>query len=105
VRIRRFYAGKDPGVVGMLVPLHVVELALRLESFILPEAHRPVFAVIDLGIASASRRPPGGLKTRPPELGPLNAIGRNQWSARFNHVGDDYVIHSGLASDWVTVDK
>jgi hypothetical protein len=105
VRIRRFYAGKDPGVVGMLVPLQVVELTLRLESFILPEAHRPVFAVIDLGIAGASRRPPGGLKTRPAELGPLNAIGRNQWFARFNHVGDDYVIHSGLASDWVTVDQ
>ena len=105
VRIRRFYGGKDPGVVGMLVPVKVVELTLSLESFILPEAHPPVFAVIDRGMAGASRRRPGALNTRPAELGPLNAIGRNQWFARFDHAGDDYVIHSGLASDWVTVEQ
>jgi hypothetical protein len=104
-RIRRFYGGKDRGVVGMPVPLQVVELAPRLESFILAEAHRPVFALIDLGVAGTSRRGPGGLKTRPAELGPLNAIGRNQWFARFNQAGDDSVIHSGLASDPVTVDQ
>jgi len=103
VRIRRFYSGKDPGVLGMLVPLQVVELTLRLESFMLPEARRPVFAVVDSGAAGASRRRPGGLKTRPVELGPLNAMGRNQWFARFDRAGDDYVIHSGLASNWVTV--
>jgi hypothetical protein len=102
VRIRRFYGGKDPAVLGMLSPLQVVELVLRLESFMLPEARRPVFAVVDVGAAGASRRRPGGLKTRPVELGPLNAIGRNQWFARFDRAGDDYVIHSGLASDWVT---
>lgn len=105
MRIRRFYAGKDPIVIGMLVPLQIVELTLRLESFILPQARRPVFAVVHVGIAGGPRKPPGGLKSRPAELGPLNAMGRNQWFARFNHVGDDYVIQSGLASDWVTVEQ
>jgi hypothetical protein len=33
----------------------------------------------------------------------LNAIGRNQWSVNFLRAGDDYVIKSGLASNWVTV--
>jgi hypothetical protein len=102
-RIRRFYSGKDAAVVGVLVPLQVVELTLRLESFMLPEAQRPVLAVVDPGVGGASRRRPGGLKTRPVELGPLNAIGRNQWFTRFNRAGDDYVIRSGLTSDWVTV--
>lgn len=103
VQIRRFYAGKNPDVVGMLAPLRIVELTLRLESFLLPEARRPVSAVVDVGAAGAPRRRPGELSTRPAELGTLNAMGRNQWFARFNHAGDDYVIHSGFASDWVTV--
>jgi hypothetical protein len=104
VRIRRFYGGQDPGVVGMLVPLQIVELTLRLESFVLAEVRRPVFAVINVNIAGASRGLPGVLSTRPAELGPLNAIG-NQWFARFNHVGDLFVIPRGLASDWVTAQQ
>jgi hypothetical protein len=35
-------------------------------------------------------------------LGPLNAMGQNQWFARFARAADDYVIESGLASNWVT---
>jgi len=58
---------------------------------------------VDLSLAGASGKRPGGLKVRPVELGPLNAIGRNQWFARFDRAGDDYVIHSGLSSNWVTV--
>jgi len=30
-------------------------------------------------------------------------MGGNQWFANFNNAGDNYVIKSGLVSDWVTV--
>jgi hypothetical protein len=87
----------------MLVPLPRVELLLRLESFALPGGDRPVFAKRDTGVADASRRRPGTLQNRPVELGPLDAMGRNQWFERFDRVGDDYVIKSGSVSNWVTV--
>jgi hypothetical protein len=34
---------------------------------------------------------------------PLDARGQNQWFARFDHLGDNSVIKSGLASKWMTV--
>jgi hypothetical protein len=100
LRIRRRYYGK---ALGTLVPVHRVELLLRLENFALPGGYRPVFAKLDTGFPDASGRRRGTLRNRPVELGPLNAIGQNQWFARFGGVGDDYVIMSGLASDWVTM--
>lgn len=103
LRIRRYYHGSDPDVIGMLVPLRRVELLLRLESFALPGGDRPVFAKRDTGVADASRRRSGTLQNRPVELGPLDAMGRNQWFERFDRVGDDYVIKSGSVSNWVTV--
>ena len=55
-------------------------------------------------IVAGGRRPVGRERYRvPAELGPLNAMGRNQWFANFNNAGDDYVIKSGLASGWMTV--
>ena len=103
LRIRRFYYGRDIGVVGMSAPLQRVELLLRLENFALPGGLRPVFAKLDTEGPDASRRRPGTLQSRPVELGPLNAMGQNQWFARFERAGDEYVIQSGLASDWVTI--
>ena len=86
----------------MPVPFHRVELLLRLESVTLREGQRPVFAKLTVA-TDGSRSPPGKLQTRPMELGQLNAMGRNQWFLRFERVADDYVIESGLASNWVTV--
>jgi hypothetical protein len=112
LRIRRWYGhSTDPRALDSNGEIHVpgnysvrVELLLRLENFALPGGQQPVYAQSDRGgIASPPR--PGTLKSRPMpvELGPLNAIGRNQWSANFPGAGDDYVIKSGLASNWMTV--
>ncbi len=68
-----------------------VELLLSLENFALPGDQRPVYALPDSGRSGSM------------ELGPLNAIGRNQWFANFPRAGDNYVIKSGLESNWVTV--
>jgi hypothetical protein len=102
LRIRRYYYGRDSFKPGMPVPFHRVELLLRLESVTLREGQRPVFAKLTVA-TDGSRSPPGKLQTRPMELGQLNAMGRNQWFLRFERVADDYVIESGLASNWVTV--
>ena len=80
-----------------------VELLLRLENFTLPGGNRPVFAKLGTAALDASRQRPGTLQSRPVDLGPLNAMGQNQWFASFERVGDDYVIKSGLSSHWVTV--
>jgi hypothetical protein len=56
-----------------------------------------------MAAVDGSRSRPGKLQTRPMELGQLNAMGRNQWSLRFERVGDNFVIKSGLPSNWVTV--
>ena len=110
LRIRRWYGhgtdarALDPNGQIRLPPNYSVrvELLLRLEDFALPGGQQPVYAQPDrVGIASLPR--PGTLKSRPMELGPLNAMGRNQWSVNFLRAGDDYVIKSGLASNWVTV--
>jgi hypothetical protein len=101
--IRRYYHGKDTGALGMLVPLRRVELLLRLENFALPAGHRPVSAKLEMTAPGRPQRRPGTLQARPRELGPLNAMGLNQWFERFYRVGDDYVIKSGLVSNWVTV--
>jgi len=79
-----------------------VELQLGLENFALPGGQRPVYAQPD---RDRSASPPRAttLKSRPMDLGPLDAMGRNQWFANFNNVGDNYVINSGLESSWVTV--
>lgn len=103
LRIQRYYHGKDTGVLGMLVPLHRVELLLRLENFALPAGLRPVLAKPEMVAPDTPRRQPGTLQARPADLGPLNAMGLNQWFERFERVEDDYVIKSGLASNWVTV--
>jgi len=102
LRIRRFYYGNGAGRPGMQVPLQRVELLLRLEGFAMHDGHRPVFAK-PAAAADASRSRPGKLQVRPMELGPLNAMGQNQWSLRFERVADDFVVKSGLASNWVTV--
>jgi hypothetical protein len=68
-----------------------VELLLSLENFALPGDQRPVYALPDRG------------RSGPTELGPLKAMGRSQWFENFWGAGDDYVIKSGLASNWVTV--
>jgi hypothetical protein len=102
LRIRRYYYGKDAGKPGIQVPLQRVELLLRLEGFAPHDGHQPVFAKLSAA-ADASRSRPGKLQIRPMELGPLNAMGQNQWSLRFDRVGDDFVVKSGLASNWVTV--
>jgi hypothetical protein len=79
-----------------------VELLLGLENFELHGGQQPIYAQLDHGkTASLPRR--GTLQNSPVELGPLNAIGRNQWYAIFPRAGDHYVIKSGLASNWVTV--
>ncbi len=82
-----------------------VELQLGLEDFALPGGQRPVYAQPDRGRSASPSRAgrAGTLQSRPMELGPLNAMGRNQWFANFNDAGDNYVIKSGLASSWVTV--
>ena len=79
-----------------------VELLLGLENFALPGGQRPVSAQPDRG-RSASPPKAGTLQSRPMELGPLNAMGRSQWFTSFPGAGDDYVIKSGLESNWVTV--
>ena len=112
LRIRRWYGhGTDPRALDSNGQIHLpgnssvrVELLLGLENFALPGGQQPVYAEpYRVGIAAPPR--PGTLKSRPMpmELGPLNAIGRNQWSASFPRAGDHYVIKSGLASNWVTV--
>ncbi len=102
LRIRQYYYGRDALKPGVDVPFHRVELLLRLESVAPGEGHRPVFAKLTAA-TDGSRSRPGKLQTRPMELGPLNAMGRNQWFLRFERVGDDFVIKSGLTSNWVTV--
>ena len=93
LRIRRsYFHGTDARV----------ELLLGLENFALPGGQRPVSAQPDRG-RSASPPKVGTLQSRPMELGPLNAMGRSQWFANFPGAGDDYVIKSGLTSNWVTV--
>jgi len=110
LRIRRWYShGTDARALDAKGQIRLpdnlsahVELLLRLENFTLPGSQIPVYAQPDrTRIAPLPR--PGMLKGRPIELGPLNAIGRNQWSANFPGAGDDYVIKSGLASNWMTV--
>ncbi len=65
LRISRWYShGPDAGRKR-------VELLLSLENFALPGDQRPVYALPDRG------------KSGPMELGPLNAMGRNQWFANF----------------------
>ncbi|MBZ5726139.1 MAG: hypothetical protein LAP87_14210 [Acidobacteriia bacterium] len=103
VGLKRYYRGKYSGAPGTLVPVQLVELLLRLESFALPGGNRPVFAKRERSAPNALPRRPGALQGRPVELGPLNAMERNLWFARFPRVGDDFVIRSGLASEWVTV--
>ncbi|HYW43104.1 MAG TPA: hypothetical protein VE959_09625 [Bryobacteraceae bacterium] len=103
LRILRYYQGRDSRAVGRLAPLQSVDLLLRLEDFRLPAGNRPVFARLGTAVPDASRRRPGTLQSRPVDLGPLKAMGQNQWFARFERAGDDYVIKSGLASHWVTV--
>jgi hypothetical protein len=69
-----------------------------------PDPGELLLRVRDKVLHTLDRLPRSGtLKSRPMELGPLNAIGRNQWSAYFPGVGDDYVIKSGLTSSWLTV--
>ena len=102
LRLRRYYYGEDAGKPGMPAPLQRVVLLLRLEGFAPPNGQRPVFAKLSTA-ADASRSRPGKLQTRPMELGQLNAMGPNQWSLRFERVADDFVVKSGLASNWVTV--
>jgi hypothetical protein len=102
LRIRRYYYGKDASKPGMQVPLQRVDLLLRLEGFAMHDGHRPVFAKPAIATV-ASRSRPGKLQVRPVELGQLNAMGQNLWSLRFERVGDDFVVKSGLASNWVTV--
>jgi hypothetical protein len=113
LRIRRgyFYDFKYPALDGRIHtsrrldfdrPSASVELLLGLENFALPEGLRPVYARPDRG-RSASPPQAGTLQSRPGELGPLNAMARNQWLANFLRAGDDYVIESGLESNWVTV--
>jgi hypothetical protein len=84
LRISRWYGHGDEGRKR-------VELLLSLENFALPGDQRAVYALPDRG------------RSGPMELGPLNAMGRSQWFTNFWSAGDDYVIKSGLASDWVTV--
>jgi hypothetical protein len=102
LRIRRYYYGRDASRPGMEVPIHRVELTLRLESVALRAGQRPVFAKM-VAAVDGSRSRPGKLQSRPMELGQLNAMGRNLWSLRFERVGDSFVIKSGLPSNWVTV--
>jgi hypothetical protein len=78
-----------------------VELLLGLGNFVLPGGQQPVYARPDRG-ESASLRRSGKLQARPVELGPLDAMGQNQWFASFPRAGDSYVIKEGLASNWVT---
>jgi hypothetical protein len=102
LRIRRYYYGKDASRPGIEVPIQRVELTLRLESVTLREGQRPVFAKLAAAV-DGSRNRPGKLQPRPMELGQLNTMGRNQWSLRFERVGDNFVLKSGLPSNWVTV--
>ena len=78
-----------------------MELLLSLESFELHVGQQPVYALPDRG-KSASMPRPGTLRNKAVELG-LNALGRNLWFAIFLRAGDDYVMKSGLASNWLTV--
>ena len=78
-----------------------VELLLSLENWTLPGGQRPVYANPDRGSPSSRQ---GTLQSRPLELGSLNTMGRSQWFANFPRAGDNYVIKTGLASNWVTAE-
>jgi hypothetical protein len=78
-----------------------VELLLGLENSALSGGQRPVYAQPDRA-RSASTPRMGMLQSQPEELGPLHAMEQGQWFANFPRAGDNYVIKSGLASDWAT---
>jgi hypothetical protein len=96
--IRRYY--RAPGQ-GDYEPQARVELLLRLESLGGPAGVRPITA---RPFRESPERPrQGSLAQRQAmNLGPLSALEANLWSALFENAGDDYVIRSGLAMEWMT---
>lgn len=103
LQIRRYYYGSDAKALGRLIPLSRVELLLRMENLGLATGDHSVFAQLELVPGLTTRGRARTLQSRPMELGPLNAIGGNRWFVRFERAGDDYVIKSGLTSNWITV--
>ncbi|MCL4401657.1 MAG: hypothetical protein M1436_03195 [Acidobacteria bacterium] len=96
LRVRRYYHSRDPGPLGKLVPLQRVDLLLRLESLMTAGGPRAIFADREMATEEAPRRRSKKIQIRPVEAG------QNLWLTSFEPAGDDYVIQSGLHSDWVT---
>ena len=98
--IRRYYNAPSTSVVGAFVPAARLELLLRLES--LTTAGGPLAIIARPAMPTPQPRRPGTLARRGAVLGPLSAMGSNLWFRRFVNAGDNYVIPSEIASDWVT---
>jgi hypothetical protein len=100
--IRRYYHLPSGQTVGAYEPTARVELLLRLESLAGPSGPRPIRARPFVPPAMPLMRRPGTMAPRPLSLGPLAALERNVWSARFEKAGDDFVIKSGMTMQWMT---
>ena len=100
--IRRYYSAQSGRTLGAYEPTAKVDLQLRLESLAAPTGPRPITARPFTPPASPLRRRPGTLAHRPVSLGTLSSLDLNVWSTRFDNAGDDYVIKSGLAMEWMT---
>jgi hypothetical protein len=103
--IRRYYHAPSSRTVGTYEPVARLELLLRLEGLAGPAGLRPITARPFRPPSNPLPRRAGTLSQRPMSLGSFSAMDKNTWSARFENAGDDYVIKSGLAMQWMTMPR
>jgi hypothetical protein len=75
---------------------------VRLESVAGHAGPRPIRARPFHPPSNPLPRRSGTLSQRPVSLGTLSALDMNVWFASFEKAGDDYVIKSGMAMQWMT---